>query len=110
ALGKPRKAGRGKMEVPLSVLVPLDQVTFLPIGGRQVTRLELRIAVKDAKGRRADIPVIPVVLQFDRTPAEGQFGRYETRLRLRRELHQAVVAIYDPASGRILSATTQIRP
>ena len=110
ALGKPRKAGRGKMEVPLSVLVPLDQVTFLPIGGRQVTQLELRIAVKDEEGRRADIPVIPVVLQFDRVPAEGQFGRYETRLRLRRELHQAVVAIYDPVSGRILSATTQIRP
>lgn len=109
-LGEPRKAGRKKMKVPLAVVVPLDRVVFVPAEGGQIAELELRVAVRDDKGRGADIPVIPLVIRSESPPEEGAVFRFETSLRLRRQPHRAVIAIYDSASGRILSVTTEILP
>ncbi len=109
-IGDPARKGRGKMEVPLSVLIPLDRVTFLPAGETWATQLELRVAVRDEEGRRAEVPVVPLVLTSATSPVAGQLGRYETKLLLRREKHQAVVAVYDAASGRILSSSLTIAP
>ena len=110
AIGKPSKAGRKKMQVPLTVVIPLDEVIFLPSENGQVAELELRVAVRDDKGRGAEIPVVPLVIQTDSPPEKGAISRFETILKLRRHPHRAVVAIYDRASGRILSATTEISP
>jgi VWFA-related protein len=108
--GQPRKAGRKKMQVPLTVVIPLDEIVFLPAKDGQVAELELRVAVRDENGRGAEIPVVPLVIQADSPPDKGAISRYETSLKLRQQPHRAVVAIYDRASGRILSATTEILP
>ncbi|MGB5817542.1 MAG: VWA domain-containing protein [Thermoanaerobaculia bacterium] len=110
AMGQPSKAGRKKMQVPLTVVIPLDEVIFLPVENGQVAELELRVAVRDDQGRGAEIPVVPLVIQADSPPKKGAVSRFETSLKLRRYPHRAVVAIYDRASGRILSATTEISP
>ncbi|MGB3562245.1 MAG: VWA domain-containing protein [Thermoanaerobaculia bacterium] len=110
AMGQPSKAGRKKMQVPLTVVIPLDEVIFLPAENGQVAELELRVAVRDDQGRGAEIPVVPLVIQADSPPKKGAVSRFETSLKLRRYPHRAVVAIYDRASGRILSATTEISP
>jgi VWFA-related protein len=107
-IGQPSRSGRNKMQVPLTVVIPLDGVVFLPAEDGQVAELELRVAVRDDKGRGAQIPVVPLLIQADSQPAVGAISRYETSLKLRRQPHRAVVAIYDRASGRILSATTEI--
>ncbi len=109
-VGEPVRKGRGKMEVPLTLAIPLERVTFLPTGQGWATQLELRVAVKDEEGRRAEVPVVPLVLVASESPLAGQVGRYETKLMLRREKHQAVVAVYDAASGRILSSSLTIAP
>lgn len=96
------------MEVPLDVVIPLDSVIFLPVEDGQVAELELRVAVRDDEGRSAEIPVVPLVIRTDVPPEAGAISRYETSLRLRRRPHRAVVAVYDRASGRILSSTTEI--
>ena len=108
-VGEPRKRGR-RMEVDLSVLIPLEQVTMLPVGERWGADLELRVAVQDGDGRRADIPVVPIGLVSAEQPTGGAVGRYETKLLLRRQPHDAVVAVYDAASGRILSTSVRIAP
>jgi VWFA-related protein len=107
--GEPRKAGLRKMEVPLRVEIPLVHVTFLPVGEGYASQLELRIAVQDAKGRRAEIPVVPFTLRAQQPPTGGT-TTFETGVLLRREPHDAVVAVYDTASGRILSAGLSIEP
>jgi VWFA-related protein len=107
-IGEPKKAGRRRVEVPLTVVVPLDDITFLPSGEAFVSQLELRIAVIDEDGLRAEIPVIPIAIQTPSQPEDGQLGRYETSLKLRNKGHQAVVALYDTASGRILSSSVDI--
>lgn len=108
--GEPHKAGRGRMEVPLEVRIPLQELTFLPAAGGYAAQVELRVAVVDERGSRAQIPIIPMLLTLEQPPVAGQVGRYETSLRLRRLRHDAVVAVYDPASGRILSAGLTMNP
>ncbi len=111
AVGEAVKSGRRRMSVPLTVRVPLDEVTFLPAGEeRWASELELRVAVEDEDGWQAEIPVIPLALSYRERPRPGQFGTYSTDLRLRRKAHRAVVAVYDEASGRILTSGIDIAP
>lgn len=99
-----------RMEVPIRVTFPLDEITFLPAGESQVAQVELRVAVLDKKGNQAPVPVIPMALRVDEVPETGARGSYQTRLLLRRLPHEAVVAVHDMASGRILTTGFDIQP
>ncbi len=109
-VGTPVEAAKRRMEVPIKVSIPLDQVTVLPVGDQFATQLELRVAVQDDDGQQAPIPVIPWNLSFAEMPPAGAVGTYETRLLLRRKSHDAVVAVHDPASGRIFATGFGIVP
>jgi VWFA-related protein len=109
-VGEPQRSGRKRMQVPLTVLFPLTEVTFLPDGEDLITTLELRVAIKDEDGRRAEMPAIPMMVKIQDDPKPGAVGRFETTLRMRRLPHDAVVGVYDPASGRIFTANIEISP
>ncbi len=104
------KRNGGKMEVPIKVAIPAGAVTVLPVGDRFVAEAELRIAVIDEDGNQARIPVIPLKLDTKETPQEGGMYGYQTSLKLRNKKHEAVIALYDPASGRLLSTRVAINP
>lgn len=108
-VGQIKRSG-GKIEVPIKVGIPAAAVTVLPVGDRYVAEVELRIAVIDEDGSRADIPVIPLKLDTQTTPTEGGMYGYQTSLKLRNKEHQAVVAVYDPASGKLLASRVDIKP
>jgi VWFA-related protein len=108
--GDPVFSDRNRMEIPIKVTFPLEEITFLPQGDEYLAELEMRVAVLDEKGNQAPIPVLPLSLRLPEKPAAGVEGSYETRLRLRRRAHDAVVAIHDPSSGKILSAGFAIEP
>jgi VWFA-related protein len=108
-VGQPAAAGRREMEVPVSLLIPVDAVTFVPLDGKYVAELELRIAAVDTGGSRAAVPVIPVTLRSETQPKGGAV-RYETRLKLRRLPHRLTLAIFDPLSGKILTAEADVVP
>jgi hypothetical protein len=110
AVSRARRVGMNRMEVPIKLSIPLENVTFLPAEGGQIATLELRIAVVDDGGSRSDVPVVPLTIEVpDGSEIEG-FGSYETVLKMRRTNHRALIAIYDVASGRILSSSVDIRP
>lgn len=109
-IGEPQRSGRKRIKVPLGVLFPLTEVTFLPDGEALITSLELRIAVRDEQGRRAEMPVIPMIVRVEEEPRPGVYGRFDTGLEMRRLPHDAVVGVFDPASGRILTASIEINP
>lgn len=109
--GRPKKEGFRKMMVPLTVEVPFDKVTFLPTAEGQLrAQLELRVAVIDKTGAQAEIPVIPLMLEVPSEPPPGEVYSYEVTLKMRRERHRTVVAVYDQASGSMLSGTAEISP
>ena len=109
-LGESKNKGRRKMEVPITIVIPLDEITFLPSEQGEVAQIELMVAVRDDSGRRADIPVVPLAFQAPGSGSPGSFGSYEFSLKLRRQRNDAVIAVVDTASGRILSASVEIEP
>ncbi len=109
-LGEPRPAGLGKILLPLSLEVPLDQVTVLPVEDGFAARLELRVAATDRDGASADIPVSEVFIPSIETPEPGQVGVYDTRLQLRRKPHRLLISLHDPVSGKVLAKRIEFSP
>ncbi len=110
AIGPGKRAGRGKLTVPLKVVIPLDGLTFLPAEGAYVADAELRVAVLDEDGHTSDIPVMPLGFKVEEPPEEGRYTVFETWMKVRRKKHDMVVSIYDKPSGQILSAKIEIDP
>ncbi len=110
AVGKPQKAALGVVKLPLSIQIPLDAITMVPISGKYVADLELRVAALDDQGRRSEVPVLPFQISGHHAPIAGQQAKYETTLEIRRARQQLVVAVFDKASGSLLSSTLEVAP
>ncbi len=108
--GSPKKAGAGKMSLPLEVGIPMESVTLIQVGGQYAADLELRITVMDRNGGRSDTPVSKIEIRGDRQPRQGEFFRYVTDLAMRRKEHRVVVAVWDPVSGTVLSSSAEVTP
>lgn len=102
-LGEPQRSGRGRLRVPLTVTIPLDRVTLLPTEKGYSATLELRVAARDEDGLVAEIPLVPVQIDRATTPVAGDTEVREIQLRLRQKSHRLIVALYEPATGNILS-------
>ena len=109
-LGTPVASGRREMEVPVTLAIPADAITFVPVNGKQTAELELRVAAVDSGGSRAPVPVVPVTLTAAEAPKAGSLVRYDTRLKLRKLPHHLTLAIFDPLSGKILTAQADVAP
>jgi VWFA-related protein len=109
-VGKPVSTGRKLMALDLALAIPVDAVTFVPIDGKYVTELELRVAALDKNGNRSDVPIIPLSLSFGTQPQAGAHVRYDTRLNLRKIAQRLIIAVYDPLSGKIITAEAEVAP
>ncbi len=109
-IGKGQRAGRGKLSVPLKIIIPLDSLTFLPADGGYLAETELRVAVLDEDGNTSDIPVMPLGFKVPERPEAGKVTVFETALKVRKKKHDLVVSIYDKLSGQILSTKVEIEP
>jgi VWFA-related protein len=106
ALERPKK-GKG-MEVPITLGLPVDLMTVVPVNGKYAAQLELRFAASDSEGNGSEIPVLPITLTSDKPPTPGKMVKYETRLKLRGKADRLVVAVYDPLSGKIATAEAKL--
>ncbi len=97
-----------KALLPVRVEIPLDYVTFQAGGSAVGAQLELRIAVTDDDGDRAEVAVLPVAVVGTEPAAAGQVAVLETRLKLRRQPHRLLISVYDPPSGRLLSKRVEV--
>jgi len=109
-VGEPKRKSAGVMSVGLELGIPLDGLTMVPTADGVATELELRVAALDERGGRSDIPVVPIRLDLPSQPPAGRYVAYRTTLELRRVRNQVVVALYDPVSGVIYSASVEIEP
>lgn len=110
AVGRPEELRGRRMRVPIEIAVPVAELTAVPDGGRWRVTAELRVAAQDEDGNTSGVPVVPLGLELDAPPAAGQTARYATSLELRRVPQDLVVALYDPVSGKLFSATARVSP
>jgi VWFA-related protein len=109
-LGPTVAAGRREMELPITLGIPVDAITFVPVNGKYIAEVELRISAVDSGGARAPVPVVPITLTTATQPKAGTAVKYDTKLRLRRLAHHLTLAVFDPQSGKILIAQTDVAP
>ncbi len=108
--GTPEKAGFRKIALPVTVTIPLDDLTLLAHNGQWANELEFRVTVIDEYGDHSDTPVRRIPIVGPRAPQPGQTFIYETDLVMRKRPHRYVGAVHDPLSGAILSATGTVGP
>jgi hypothetical protein len=82
---------------------------MLPEGDHYVANLELRVAVLDESGDQSELANIPVVLEGP-APPPGSHAVYATEIKLRREPHDVMIALYDPLSDALLAAKKRFEP
>ena len=108
-VGTPTRSKVGEVEIPLTLALPVDVMTVLPEGNKYAAQLELRFAASDASGNTAEIPTLPVSLSSDHPPVPGKYVKYETKVKLHGKADHLVVAIYDPLSGKLATAETDVK-
>lgn len=96
-------------EVPVTLGVPVDVATVVPVDGKYKAELELRIAASDDQGNVSDVPVVPLRFSSDEPLAPGGYLRYETKVFLRGKASRFVVTVYDPLGGRIATGEAEVR-
>jgi VWFA-related protein len=100
-LGTARRAGRGKLQVPFEVEIPMGEVTVRPARRGQIaTSLELHVAVEDEEGRRNTVATLPIEIETV-AAAVGGHVVWEAAVTLRDQGHEVLFALSDPASGRV---------
>ncbi len=109
-VGTPVRDGRKEMVLPITLAIPVAGVTVIPLEGKHVAEMELRVAAVDENGDRSDIPVVPLRMTLEQPPPPEAYLRYDTKIRLRRIEQHLIVAIFDPLSGRILTAEADVKP
>jgi VWFA-related protein len=108
-LGEIARSKRGETEIPITLGLPVDLMTVVPVGKKFTVQLELRFGASDAAGNTAEIPIVPVTLTSDHPPTPGRVVKYETKIKLNGKADHMVVAAYDPLSGKIATAETDLK-
>lgn len=108
-LGEAQRDGR-RWQVPFEVTVPLNSVTVQMGEDGMRTELELRVAVEDGQGERADIAEIPLDLPLDpRMIMQGDVA-YAAAVRLRDRRHVLVFTLTDKATGVTIVGRQEFNP
>ena len=100
--GEPAKAGLGVVEVPVTLVVPLEALTLADGAQGYVAEAMMSLAVQDASGGSADFPDIPLRFNLPGAPPPGSFARYRTKLKLRKGGQRLVVMVRDATTGAAL--------
>jgi VWFA-related protein len=99
---------RAGVEIPLTLALPVNAFTAVPLDGKYHAKLELRVAATDDQGNRSEIPVIPLDLVSANEPRAGGFVKYETKVTVKGKPKHLVLATYDPLSGKIATSEVEV--
>ncbi len=109
-VGAAESVRRSRMNVPITVYLPVGRFPALPYDGQFVQDLEVRFAAVDRVGRRTGAPVQHLRLGGASLPAADDVVLYRTSLSLRRLSHDVVVTVHDPLSRETASARMRVAP
>ncbi|HSS48809.1 MAG TPA: VWA domain-containing protein, partial [Thermoanaerobaculia bacterium] len=106
-VGTPAKTRNGT-EIPITLGLPSDVVTLVQMGNKYAAHAELRFAASDKNGNDSELPVVPLNITADHPARPGAFIKFETKLTLKGDANHLVAAVYDPVSGKVATAETDL--
>ncbi len=106
-VGTPVKTRKGT-EIPITLGLPSDVVTLVQVGDKYAAHAELRFAASDKSGNDSEIPIVPLNINSDHPPRPGGFIKFETKITLKGTANHLVATVYDPVSGKLATAETDL--
>ncbi len=101
-LGAPKPAGRGELEIPVTLGVPVESLALTPKGSGYLAETPLAVVAMDDKGGRADLPESRLRVALKGAPAAGTYARFQTAVRVRDRGQRLVFSVQDPLAGTAL--------
>jgi VWFA-related protein len=93
--GKPKWAGIGMIDVPVTIVIPVKVLTPVAVDGGYALRARLSMDSLDSGGGGSHLRDVPLMMKLSAAPREGDFTRYHTTLKLRRAQQTLTFAILD---------------
>ncbi|HTG36943.1 MAG TPA: VWA domain-containing protein [Thermoanaerobaculia bacterium] len=109
-LGEPKRAGRGQMEIPVTLGVPVESLALTPKGGGYIAETPLAIVTMDDKGGRADLPASRLKVALKTPPRTGTYARFQTAIRVRDIGQRLVFSVQDPVNGTAIWGEAEFVP
>ncbi|HEX6899202.1 MAG TPA: VWA domain-containing protein [Thermoanaerobaculia bacterium] len=109
-MGKPA-AGKGStMTVPVTVMIPVADLSTVEQDRRWHVEAVLSLGAMDKYGTYSDYMEIPLRLSLKEAPKPGGLARYKTSVKLRRIDQRLVFTIRDPLAGTVFWGEAEVRP
>jgi hypothetical protein len=109
-LGDPKWAGRGKMEIPVTLGVPVESLALTPKGNGYVAETPLAVVAMDEKGGRADLPASHLKVALKTPPQAGTYARFQTAVRVRDIGQRLVFSVQDAVKGTAIWGEANFAP
>jgi VWFA-related protein len=106
-VGTPTKTRNGT-EIPITLGLPADVVTLVQVGNKYAAHSELRFAASDDNGNDSELPILPININSDHPAKPGGFIKFETKITLKGKANHLVATVYDPVSGKLATAETDL--
>jgi VWFA-related protein len=109
-LGAPKRVGRGQMEIPVTLGVPVESLALTPKGAGYVAETPLAVVAMDGQGGRADLPASHLAVALKAPPKAGTFARFQTAVRIRDTGQRLVFSVQDPVNGTAIWGEAEYAP
>ncbi|HEX2255022.1 MAG TPA: VWA domain-containing protein [Thermoanaerobaculia bacterium] len=108
AFGDTKRAGIGRVVLPVAMMIPLDALTVLREGDAYIARAEVLFGAIEPDGARSDLPAIPITWRGEQPPAPGSLQPFVTELKLRRGKQDLLVVVHDARGEAILTRRLEL--
>jgi VWFA-related protein len=109
-LGAPKPAGRGTIEIPVTLGVPVGSLAWTPKDGGYTAETPVAMAALDEKGGRADLPESRLKVILKTPPPTGTYARFQTTVRVRDIGQRLVFSVRDAVDGTAIWGEAASRP
>jgi hypothetical protein len=108
--GEPERLPEKRMEVPLQLTIPIDQVAVMPMDDGYAAMLEVRVQAMDKLNAVSGVQTVTANLRSEEEPPPGSKTIYEFSVTLRRQKHDLAVTVRDMFTGELYTTHTQVEP
>lgn len=108
--GELQKTARGRADLPVTVQIPVNEMTLLAQTGRRVGQLELRMAALADDGSRTVITAVPIWLLRDDDPPPGETLSYSATIQVEHKPQHVQLVLVDVVSGKTFGGQVRVEP